>query len=99
MKPSVPSRIVQSIGLIVPLGGRRGRASSLLAVPAREQVRQEPVRARHAGGELAEEADPGVDEAALAVVARDQAAVARLLAGIVPRDEARVLRVDLAGEV
>src|SRR5258708_32282472 len=93
MKPRVPSRMTQSSGLIVADGSSRGVG------PASEQVREESVRARDAGGELPEEAEARVDEAPLAVVARDQAAVQGLLARIVPRDQGRVLGIELAGEV
>src|SRR6187200_1703801 len=99
MKPSVPSRMAQSIGFIAGWSEERGLARSFPAVPAREQVREQAVRSRHARRELAEEADAGVDEAPLAVVAGDQAAVEGRFARIVPGDEARVLGVDLAGEV
>ncbi len=48
----------------------------------REQVGEQPVRSRYAGGELTDEGDPGVDEDPLAVVPDQQPALARRLARV-----------------
>src|SRR5213075_2799047 len=51
--------------------------------PRRNQIREQPVRARHAGRQLPEPGERGVDDRALAVVRVDLAAAASRLAGIV----------------
>ncbi len=73
--------------------------SGPLGFSPREQVREEAVGAEHAGRQLAEEADPCVHEAALAMVAGDERAVQRLFTGVVPGDRRDIVRVQFAAEV
>src|SRR5688572_7658530 len=66
---------------------------------SREEVREEPVRPRHAGGELPEERETGVDVSALTVTCDEEAAVERLLFGVAGAEDRRVSRVPRLGVV
>ena len=81
------------------------RTDSARSPPARpqppcvDQVGEQPERARHAGGELPEERQPGVDEGALARLRDQHRALQRLLARVVHRQRRGVARVPRLGEV
>src|SRR5690606_31550284 len=72
------------------------RAGSSSAV---DQVREQPVGAGHAGGQLTEEREPRVDEAPLAVLRDDERAVERTFARIGEPQDRRVALVPLRREV
>src|SRR5688572_18060133 len=78
-------------------GDRRARDAS--PRPRVQQVGEQTVGARHAGRELPEERQAGVDERARAVANDQQRALRWLLAGIVDLEDRSVLLVPLGGEV
>src|SRR5689334_14276673 len=75
---------------------RRGRARR---VAWGQEVDEQTIRARDAGGELAEEDQAGVHEAALAVTGDQRRAEERLLVRVARREERLVARIPLAREV
>ena len=76
------------------LTARRERRLALRAAPAeRQKVREQAVGARHAGRQLAEEGEAGVDVGPLAEPRHQQPAALRRLVGILELEERRVGRL------
>ena len=69
---------------------REMRLALRAAAPEGQQVREQAIGARHAGRELAEEGEAGVDVGALAEPRHQQAAALRRLIGILELEERRV---------
>src|SRR6185295_14223130 len=79
----------------VAVGDRRRRAS----IAGSEEVGEQPVGARHAGGQLPEERQSRVDVAAVAVLRDQQATEQGTLAGIGAAEDGRVLLAPALGVI
>src|SRR5437762_1069225 len=75
------------------------RAAARVSLAERDEIREQPIRARDCFGELAEPCQAGVDEVSLAVPRREQAALERRLAGVAGREDRGEALVPLSGEV
>src|SRR5436190_24008973 len=88
------SRLLEA-ALCSPRGSRRGDG----CLAEGEQVREEALRAGHAGGDLAVERVAAVDESAAPEARREEPARERLLSGVMACERRLVLRVPGAREV
>src|SRR5687768_7774066 len=69
------------------------------STPRRDQVREQPIRSRHTGGQMPKKADAGINEPAFAMIHRDQRTVQWIFTGVVPFDQRSVSGREFLGEI